>query len=307
MTTPKARSMPVAHQHSNADMLAGGSFAIVTALIWAIWIVGTRMAVTNDIPLVWILMLRFGAPAVLLIPAWWKVGLLPPGVKRWQLALMVVGSGAPMIAITAAGTGYANSAQIGVLLPGSMPLFVALLSALIDGEKYTPVRIVGFTLSVIALLLIGGPALAEGQGIGFLLLPLGAFLWAVYTIAFRHSGLKATQAAGIVAVWSTVMLIPFAIFTDPTPLLEAPPLILGWQLISQAILSGVVALVAYGAAVRLIGPSRTAIFGALAPALATLLAIPVLGEWPTWLNVAGIVLVVIGVSLASGSVRRRPR
>ena len=68
-------------------------------------------------------------------------------------------------------------------------------------------------------------------------------------------------------------------------------------------LSGILALVSYGASVRLLGSSRAAIFSALAPALAALIAIPVLGEIPSGLTVAGIVLVVIGVALASGAAR----
>jgi drug/metabolite transporter (DMT)-like permease len=74
------------------------------------------------------------------------------------------------------------------------------------------------------------------------------------------------------------------------------------QLVSQFVLSGVVALVCYGAAVRMLGSSRAAIFSALAPALAALIAVPWLGEVPTALTIAGIVLAVAGVALGSGAV-----
>ncbi|MCP4384950.1 MAG: DMT family transporter [Hyphomicrobiales bacterium] len=291
---------------SRATLLVGGLLAFITVSIWAIWIVGTRQAVTHDIPLAWIGLLRFAVPALLLAPYWWRAGLLPKGLDRRLLALMVIGSGAPFFAVTAFGMNFANAAQIGVLLPGTMPLFVAVLSAAIHGERFGRWRLIGFTVTTVALVLIGGPALLAGQGIGLLLIPFGALLWAVYTLAFRQSGLTARAAAGVVAAWSTLMLLPFAAFTSPLPLLNAPINILAWQIASQSVLSGVIAGVCFGAAVRLVGSSRASIFSALAPALAALIAIPVLGEVPSLTTTIGIGLAVAGVALASGFFDRRP-
>jgi drug/metabolite transporter (DMT)-like permease len=280
----------------------GGLLALVTVSIWAIWVVGTRQAVTVDLPLGWVGMLRFGVPALLLLPWWWRVGLLPRAVDWRLIALMVAGSGAPFLIIVAIGMRFAEAAEIGVLLPGTMPLFVALLSAAVEGERFAPIRIVGFTLAVAAMLAIGGPALLGGQGLGFLLVPTGAFLWAVYTLAFRRAGLDPATATGMIAAWSTILLLPLAVLESPAGLLRAGPAVFAVQVLSQSILSGVVALVCYGAAVRILGSSRAAIFSALAPALAALIAIPWLGEVPTALAVAGIVLAVVGVALGSGAI-----
>jgi drug/metabolite transporter (DMT)-like permease len=278
----------------------GGLLALVTVSIWAIWVVGTRQAVTVDLPLGWVGMLRFGVPALLLLPWWWRVGLLPRAVDWRLIALMVAGSGAPFLIIVAIGMRFAEAAEIGVLLPGTMPLFVALLSAAVEGERFAPIRIVGFTLAVAAMLAIGGPALLGGQGLGFLLVPTGAFLWAVYTLAFRRAGLDPATATGMIAAWSTILLLPLAVLESPAGLLRAGPAVFAVQVLSQSILSGVVALVCYGAAVRILGSSRAAIFSALAPALAALIAIPWLGEVPTALTVTGIGLAVVGVALGSG-------
>ena len=99
------------------------------------------------------------------------------------------------------------------------------------------------------------------------------------------------------------MLIPFLVIDGIAPLLATDPLILGGQVLSQGVLSGVVALICYGAAVARLGASRAAVFSALAPALAALIAIPVLGEIPTVLTVVGIGLAVVGVALGSGAVK----
>jgi len=283
-------------------LIVGAVLALVTVTIWAIWIVGTRQAVTVDLPLGWVGMLRFGLPALVLLPWWWKAGLLPKGVDWRLIALMVIGSGAPFLVVVATGMRFAEAAEVGVLLPGTMPLFVALLSAIVDREQFTASRLVGLALAVFALLAIGGPALLSGQGAGFLLVPTGAFLWAVYTLAFRRANLEPVAAAGVIAAWSTILLLPLAIVQSPTDLLRAGPAVFAGQLLSQFVLSGVVALVCYGAAVRMLGSSRAAIFSALSPALAALIAIPWLGEIPTALTTAGIVLAVAGVALGSGAI-----
>jgi drug/metabolite transporter (DMT)-like permease len=53
----------------------------------------------------------------------------------------------------------------------------------------------------------------------------------------------------------------------------------------------------------LLGPGRASFFGALVPGAAALLAIPVLDEIPTALQVAGLLAVVVGLLLAFGAVR----
>ena len=152
------------------------------------------------------------------------------------------------------------------------------------------------------MLAIGGPALWAGQGIGLLLVPLGAFLWAVYTLAYRRGGIDPAAAAGVIAAWSTILLPPIALSENPAGMLSAGPAVLLGQVPSQSVLSGTVALVAFGAAVSILGSSRAAIFSALAPALAALIAVPWLGEIPAPLTIVGVVLAVVGVALGSGAV-----
>jgi drug/metabolite transporter (DMT)-like permease len=302
MANLSLRSAPGAQHLPQGTILTGSLLALVSVAIWAVWIVGTRQAVTVDLPIGWVGMLRFGVPALVLLPWWWRVGLLPRGVDWRLVALMVIGSGAPFLVIVALGMRFAEAAEIGVLLPGTMPVFVALLSALVDGERFTASRLVGLAAAVAALIAIGGPALLTGQGIGFLLIPTGAFVWAIYTLAFRRANVDPVVAAGIIAAWSTILLLPLAIVQSPSELFRAGPAVFAGQVLSQSVLSGVVALVCYGAAVRMLGSSRAAIFSALVPALAALIAVPWLGEIPTALTVAGIVLAVVGVALGSGAV-----
>ena len=75
------------------------------------------------------------------------------------------------------------------------------------------------------------------------------------------------------------------------------------QIVAQGLGAGLVAVLAFSRASELLGAGRAAFFGAVVPGAATLLAIPVLGEVPTGLQVLGIAAVVVGLLLAFGAVR----
>jgi drug/metabolite transporter (DMT)-like permease len=66
---------------------------------------------------------------------------------------------------------------------------------------------------------------------------------------------------------------------------------------AQGIGVAILGMFFYGEAVQRLGAPRAAIFGALAPALAVLIGIPVLGEIPRPSTLAGVILVMSGVYL----------
>jgi drug/metabolite transporter (DMT)-like permease len=205
---------------------------------------------------------------------------------------------------------FAPAADAASLVPGTMPLVVALLSAVFFKERMGWPRWLGFACVAVGIVAIGGRDLfvPHGATLGHAMLLVGACLWATYTLAFRNSGLTAIEAAALVGFWSTVMLLPFGV----VPLVEAVRAGLGRdvtvQALVQGLLSGVIAVIAYNFAIGRLGASRGAAFVALVPALAALIAIPVLGEWPDLASTIGVVATGVGVALASGALEsRRPK
>lgn len=291
---------------SSRDTLIGVAAALVVVTIWGTWIVGTRFAATSDIPVAWLALFRYGIPALVLAPVWLRSGPLPMGVPRRLILVIVFCSGAPFFALVAVGLGIAPAAEAGVLLPGTMGLWAALLAKLIFKERFGIDRAIGLALSVAGVVLIAMPTLAGGhlmEGAGRLLLPFGGFLWASYTLAYRQTGLPPMVGAGVICFWSTLMVIPFVVATGVGPLLSQPTGQVLVQVVIQGLLSGLVSLIGYGVAVSRLGASRAAAFSSLAPALAALLAIPALGEIPPAVVVAGVAVTVIGVALSSGALR----
>jgi drug/metabolite transporter (DMT)-like permease len=286
--------------------LVGWLSALAAVTIWALWVVGTRHAVTHHLPPAAVGVLRFGVPALLLAPVIWRIGLFPKGLTIPR-ALGLFGAGAPFFLIVAMGMQFAPAAEIGPLLPGTMPLFVAMIGWLVFGERLERVRVIGFVLILVGILCIGGYGLlfaGNGAWRGHVLLLTGACLWGVYTHAYRHSGLSALQAAAFIGFWSFLILFPFgapslfAAFRNGL----AGPIVM--QALLQGFLSGLVGIVLYGIAVDRLGASRAAALSPLSIVLAALIAIPMLGEIPGEAAVIGIVLATLGVVLASGVLNR---
>lgn len=253
--------------------------------------------------------LRFAAAGLILAPVAWKTGLDPrrighggaQGIAIW--AAMVAGAGFVYALAAAAGFLFAPIAHGSVMLPGTMPLFVALLSVLVLGEKIAPARRVGFLLIPLGVVCLAWAGIAHGAGgewRGQLIFVGAAFLWACYTIAMRKSGLSPLAAAALVSVWSAILYLPFyALFHGDNLARAGWPEILG-QSLMQGVLASVVSLVAYNRALELLGASRGAALASLVPVLATIFAIPLLGEWPQSLDWLGVAVISAGVYLATG-------
>ncbi len=112
--------------------------------------------------------------------------------------------------------------------------------------------------------------------------------------------MTAIERAALVSFWSAIVMVPFGL----PPLLEAFNKGAYNDLIVQAIIqglgSGLVALVLYNIGLARLGASRAAAFVALVPALATVIAIPLLKEIPDAASIFGVVTTGLGVLLASG-------
>ncbi|ABC23866.1 hypothetical protein F11_15735 [Rhodospirillum rubrum F11] len=310
MSTPPPP--PPSPSSSAATRLIGIGAALLTVLIWAGWIVATRHSVSTNLGPIDIGLLRYGVPALLLLPAWGRLGPLPRRLPAGLLAVMVIGSGAPFLLLGAMGMSLAPAGHAGALMPGTMPLWAGLIGITLMGERPGRLRLGGLVLIGLGALVLAFPVVAGGNGgLGEgVLLGAGA-LWAAYTHAFRRSGLSAPQAAGLVAVWSLALHLGLAAVAG-TALLHLPLVDLLTQTLIQGVLSGFIAILCYGVAVRRLGATPAAAFSALVPVLAILGGWAFLGEAPTPSDLAGGTITGLGVLLATGigpplAARARPK
>lgn len=287
----------------------GSAWALFAISIWAGWMVLTRFDLGQSTLTIYdITAIRFGTAALLLLPVLFRHGAIARSVGIGGTALMVTGAGAPYALVAASGLQFAPAAQAGALIPGVMPLFATALSVVVLKEAVSRQRLAGFVLIPIGVLLLVGPSLLAPVGqrwIGQVLFLSAALCWATYTVTVRRSGLRPLHGAAIVAFWSACLFLPIYLLAPlPRGIASASISTIAIQVIFQGLLTSVVSLIAFNRAVSILGASRAAVFASLVPALATLMAIPILGEVPSSIEIGAIGLISLGVLIGSGAAPR---
>lgn len=310
MTTQSSNRQPTDPTTSASDRLRylqGAAYGVAAVSIWAGWMAVTRIGVTTSLDAWDIAALRFGLAGLVLLPVVWRHGWALARLGWPRLVLLVSGAGAPYALVAAQGLRFAPAADAGALIPGVMPLFVAVLAAVFLAEHFRAPRKFGFALILLGLVIIVGGSFTVGQMAGDLgrsgghaLFLLAAFLWACFTLTMRWGGIAPLHATALVSVGSFVGYVPFYLLIAGDRILDAPLADIATQAIYQGLLATVVSLTLFGRAVAILGASSGAAFGALVPAMAAILAIPMLGEVPSASDWTGIAAISCGVYLASG-------
>lgn len=297
----KLRSDEVRSSTAGRNRALGLLCGLAVALIWSGWAVATRFAVTTNLAPPDVTFLRFGVSAVFLWPVLFRSR---PDFRRIgvaRLLVMVVGAGAPFMLLTSIGMRFAPASHVATLMIGVMPIFVALLSTQLLGERFGRSQLLGIAIVVAGVAAIGGESLITnrvgGEWRGDLLFLLSGLLFASYTVAQRRSGISSWQATALVNVTSCVIFTPIYFIWFQPNIFSAARHVVVFQAIAQGIGVAIAGLYFYSEAVRRLGATRAAMFGALVPALAILIGIPALGEFPSWIAAMGMALAMAGVLL----------
>jgi len=284
---------------------AGIAWAALTVSIFSGWFVITRFSVTRELRIWDITALRFGIGALLLAPVLIRNrARLPRAAWRMGFVFAVLW-GVPFVLLVALGLSLTSAAQAASIAPTLMPLFAGLFAWAFLGEAQGRWRWSGYAaiLAGLSLLLLagaaaGGPPSAAGIGA----LAAAAAMWAIYTLLFRRSGLAPIESAALICFWSAVLFLPVYGLGGLSRLDHAGAGEIALQAVYQGVLMSGVAIFTFNRAVSLLGSSAATAIIALIPAIASLLAIPILGEHPTPTEGAAIAVIVAGVLLAA----RRP-
>jgi drug/metabolite transporter (DMT)-like permease len=245
--------------------------------------------------------LRFGVAGLVLLPLFARRGFGDLGLLRGLF--LAVGAGAPYVLLTAGGLAFAPAGHMGVITPSCMLLCSTLGGAWILREPLTSARMFGVAAITAGLVALGWDGLANHGDLTFLgdgMFALGGLFWATYTIASRRWNVEPLHATAVVGVLSMVLYMPGYAWLAGDGLVAAPWRDLVVQGVFQGVLSAVVALLFYTRAVAILGAARGAVFAALVPAFSLLVAIPLLHETPTTLQLAGVASVTLGMVLALG-------
>ena len=301
-----SRTMP----HKSAKsvgkaVLIGSGFGLAAVAMWAAYLSFARAGVNTGLTPEDFVFLRYGTAGVIMLPWLFKTGPLTLGGVGWTKgAALAVMAGPLFIAAGVGGYVFAPLAHGAVIQPATITLASMAIAALFLKEVLSRNQVVGAAVIIAGITLIaagqsGAPA--PSAWIGDLLFVLAGLFWTGFTVLIRKWGIGGIPATGAVSVLSAAVVVPAVLLFGTLERITAlPTMILVTQVIVQGVLSGVLAVVAYGKAVEHLGAARASLFPALVPAATLFVGMPVTGEFPSVTEWAGAILASLGLVIAMG-------
>ena len=297
-------SLPAAHGLGPRQIplrpLVGYLAIAVTVLVWAGFALSTRAASGAQLTFGDVALIRSGIPALFFLPFLPKriavLRQLP--ARRWLM--IAAGAGLPFFWLAAMGGAQTSATHVGALIAGTTPVSVAVLTWVIYRQRPAVLLPLGIILVGVAALIGASGNLAAGSLTGVALLLSASLFWGCYTLGLRGSGLDPIGCALVLALPSTLVLLPL-LATGVLPsnltqvrLAEAMPFIL-----AQGVGVGLVSSLTYAIAIARLGVAKCAAIGSLAPAIAAVLAVPLLHEALTLGTILAVLIICAGVMLAN--------
>jgi len=280
-------------------------FHLITALVVIIWgttFVSTKVLIQHGLGPIEIMFYRFVLAYFCLL----MVSHKRLWADKWKDEFMLMLSG------LTGGTFYfiAENTALGItqasnvaLLVCTTPIFTALLVHWIFKEPLRRNMIIGSIIALIGvgLVVFSGSVLLQINPLGDFLSIMAALMWAVYCLILKPLGKKYPTAfiTRKVFLYSIISLLVYFLF-DPlqvkTEVLFHPVVTL--NLLFLGIVASMLCFIAWNAAVKVLGPSRTANYIYVQPFSTLVLSSIILSEIITLASMIGALCIIGGVYLA---------
>lgn len=277
---------------------------LALAAIWGSSFMFIEIALRDLAPSTLIL-LRMGSGALALAVYIKATGRSFAALLPYALPLALLGlinTAVPFFLI-AWGQQYIDSG-LAAIFNASAPLFTALFAIPLDhSQRVTGARLAGVVLGFAGVVMLVGFELGGGEyAVAGGLAVVGAA--ACYGIGGiyagrRFAGLPPALVAFGTLVWATIYVLPFGVVQASMP---------GWEATLSVLYLGVaatgVAYLLYFGLIAGAGASKAVLVTYLVPSLALLYGSIFLDEEVTALAIGGLALVLAGVALGTGTVKR---
>ena len=280
-------------------------FHLITALVVIIWgttFVSTKVLIQHGLGPIEIMFYRFVLAYFCLL----MVSHKRLWADNWKDEFMLILSG------LTGGTFYfvAENTALGItqasnvaLLVCTTPIFTALLVHWIFKEPLRRNMIIGLIIALIGvgLVVFSGSVLLQINPLGDFLSIMAALMWAVYCLILKPLGKKYPTAfiTRKVFLYSVISLLVYFLF-DPLQVkievLFHPVVTL--NLLFLGIVASMLCFIAWNAAVKVLGPSRTANYIYVQPFSTLVLSSIILSEVITLASMIGALCIIGGVYLA---------
>ena len=276
------------------------------SLVWGVPYFFIKIAVDDGVPPAFVAWSRVALGAAVLLPLAWRRGALRGlGGRWWAIAAYTACEVAVPFLLIAAGEQHISSSLAAILI-ASMPLMVALLSVRFSpADRPTGLRVVGLVIGfggVVALLgvdVAGRP----GELLGAVLVLVATLGYATAPIIVQRRLADLDPLGPIAAslAMAVLVLLPAVAATPPEGI---PPAGALGSLVVLGVVCTALGLVLFFRLVVEAGPSRAAVITYVNPVVAVLLGVLVLDERLGASSIAGLLAILGGSWLATGSASR---
>ena len=277
----------------------GIALGLAAAFSWGIYNVGAEIGQASGFRPADLTMLRYGGAAVLMLPLLWLARHRLPPLR--QIAWVTLLIGPPFALLFNLGFQRAPLSHAVVIGPGMSMLMANALVRWRDGVPLSVNRRLGMAVLIAGLLVIAADQPAPKAWGGSVLLGDLCFvgsgsLWGIYVYVMGRWRLPPIETTAAVASLATLCFVPVYMIVWGLPAM--PAALWAEQFFYQGVIGGCLAFVVFAAAVGQLGAGRAALFAALVPSSAVLLAIPLTGQWPDTLQWGGVVLASAGLLIS---------
>ena len=237
--------------------------------------------------------------------AWFGIEREGWPVRRDAIALLLlgtVGNGVYQI-LFVEGIARTRAGDAALLISAS-PAFIAIIGRLRGSERVSPRGIAGIALSILGMGLVVAGTADSGSSrratlLGDSLLLISSLCWSVYTVYLQPY----THRIGGIHLSALTMiggLVPLLLVAAPSMVAtnwSALPLLAWGSVAYSGLFALVIAYLFWYHGVRVLGPTRTAMYSNLQPVFALAVAWLILGEGITGWEIAGAVSIITGLLL----------
>ena len=278
-------------------------FFCSVALLWGVPYLFIEIAVEGGASPLLVGWGRVAIGAAILLPVAWKLGYLD-GLRSKTKPLVAFAIAECALPWWLIPLGQQEvSSSLAAILIASLPILTAIIAFRIDPEeRVSGVRFVGLLIGITGVVLLLGIDVAgrPGEILGSLAILVATSCYAagVFIVKRYFSDVNPVGAVAVALAISTVVLAPAGIST-----------IAGAEISSGAIGSiavlgafcSALALILFFSLIAEVGPTRASVITYVNPAIAVLLGVTLLGESLGPAAVAGLLLILAGSWISTGS------
>jgi drug/metabolite transporter (DMT)-like permease len=288
-----------------SKLLVGVAVGLLAASIGALYTVFARWGIAQGLQSPDLTVLRFGVAGVLTLPVLWLAWQRDAAQisSRWRVwALVALLAGTPFGLLMFGALQFAPPSHAAVFPFTAMSVMGMVLGAVVLGETLSSRKLAGIAVVLVGLVLVSGvdaTSFTARAALGDAMFLAAGTLWAGFGIVLRKHRLDPLLATAVVSLSALLTYVPaYFVFVGADRLMAVAPQVLWTEVLIQGVIAGAGTLFTYAKMVSLLGPGRAAMFPALAPGLAALMAWPVLGHVPAGAEAVGLVIAMAGLLMA---------